>query len=896
MTQKTHPCAFGLAPKAGFGRGMMAPSCLAIFVAALPTSLKAAEVLLTTDDAFGSSSLNSVGNWSNGQAPAAGNQYLTGGFTLRTPAQGGSVTFAGDTLSIDAGGRFLGKGGGSNTSQTITVNQLILNGGTLDQAVSTSSTNILLTLAGNISVNQPSVIGASGGGNNSANFETLEIVAPISGFADLTIGGMMNNGQYTGVVKLSAANPYQGRISVAQPNAIASATHRLLQLNHPDALRNATLVLSTTTSNGVSFAAAANTAPFRVGGLGGAASQLLMDTANEPVTLEVGGTGLDSEFSGNLGGRGHFVKRGAGTVILQEQNTYLGSTTIAGGRLVLRKPSLSDLAPVSIATGAVLQLDHTETDAVSELVLGGVTQPPGIYNASTPGGFIAGAGSIEVYTGAPPPQNISLVASDTGNLLATSFNGDIGHWSVPGAPVEPNHYFTGPYWIRTPAITESGDSGTFGGSSLTIDAGGRFLGKAGASMAGSNVVQTLSVKRLILNGGLLDQAGSPSSNAKLVLGGIVEVRASSSVGALGSGQNNGSYETLEIAATIEGEEQAQITVGGSANGGGNTGLVKLSAANPYRGVIIVAQPGNGAIASETERLLQLNHRDAVQNALLVLSTTAANGISFSAQANTGPFRVDALEGTASQTLADVNGAPVTLDIGGAGSGFTLEGALGGPGSVIKSGAGTGRFNGENTYTGSTTLSGGVLQIARATLHDSARVSIANGAVLELLHNSTDVVGSLVLAGASQPDGVYDASNSGGRISGTGKLQVISSGSGGFEAFMDGFPALSAADKEPGADPDGDGIINLLEYALAGLNPTMADSLPSLQGGVLSFSKRPLAVENDDVVYLIEVSSTLGQAPDPWTPAAAVETATSISYTLPAGLQRHFARLRVELSD
>lgn len=93
------------------------------------------------------------------------------------------------------------------------------------------------------------------------------------------------------------------------------------------------------------------------------------------------------------------------------------------------------------------------------------------------------------------------------------------------------------------------------------------------------------------------------------------------------------------------------------------------------------------------------------------------------------------------------------------------------------------------------------------------------------------------------------------------------------------------------DFDGDGISNFMEYAL-GLDPTAADGSPgTFANGTLSFAKGADAVENGDVVYAIETSSTL--APDSWTVVTpTTNTATEISYLLPVGQGRLFARLVV----
>lgn len=240
--------------------------CAKLFLGAIGLSATiaapAAQVALKANDAVGTSSFAAVGQWNNLAAPTVGNDYFTTNFTLRIPADTTSRTFAGDSLTLNTGGRLLGKTTG--TSQTITVNNFILNGGSFEQAT-VNSDNVILTWAGNILVTAPSGIGALGGtANGSSAFEILNLTATISGAAALQVGGpALNGGQDSGVVRLSAANPYSGNISVGNA-VIASTVNRLLQLNNLNALSNATLTLNSPVTDPVSFVAAVNTGPFNV--------------------------------------------------------------------------------------------------------------------------------------------------------------------------------------------------------------------------------------------------------------------------------------------------------------------------------------------------------------------------------------------------------------------------------------------------------------------------------------------------------------------------------------------------------------------------------------------------------------------------------------------------------
>ena len=87
----------------------------------------------------------------------------------------------------------------------------------------------------------------------------------------------------------------------------------------------------------------------------------------------------------NTGGALSLVKTGTGTQILAGANTYSGNTTVNGGTLEIALPTIATSSTVSVTNGAVLKLDFTVTNPIAALVLNGISQPGGIYNASTPG-------------------------------------------------------------------------------------------------------------------------------------------------------------------------------------------------------------------------------------------------------------------------------------------------------------------------------------------------------------------------------------------------------------------------------------------------------------------------------------------------------------------------------
>lgn len=112
--------------------------------------------------------------------------------------------------------------------------------------------------------------------------------------------------------------------------------------------------------------------------------------------------------------------------------------------------------------------------------------------------------------------------------------------------------------------------------------------------------------------------------------------------------------------------------------------------------------------------------------------------------------------------------------------LTYDGAISGNGNLIKEAAGKLTLTGNSSYTGSTTVLDGTLQIDSDWLADFADVSLvtANGAALNLNFSGSDSIRSLLFDGVSQYVGTWGATGSGAeftsdRITGPGWLQVTS---------------------------------------------------------------------------------------------------------------------------
>ncbi len=159
---------------------------------------------------------------------------------------------------------------------------------------------------------------------------------------------------------------------------------------------------------------------------GAAFQELMTNGAATPSTLTLnlsaGGT-----YSGVIAGNIAVVQNGAVNLMLAGTNAYTGNTTVNGGTMEIAQPTLAPNSTVTVASGAVLQLDFMVTNKVAGLVLNGVQQPLGIYSSATSSPYIAGSGSLEVAVSvASNPTNITVSVS--GGNLTLSWPADHLGW------------------------------------------------------------------------------------------------------------------------------------------------------------------------------------------------------------------------------------------------------------------------------------------------------------------------------------------------------------------------------------------------------------------------------------------------------------------------------------
>ena len=123
-------------------------------------------------------------------------------------------------------------------------------------------------------------------------------------------------------------------------------------------------------------------------------------TLNVPINISTAQTFNAAAGALTLGraisGSGHLIKAGNSNLTLSAATDYTGNTTVNAGKLVVTQPALAPTSTIEVAANARLELAFVETIPVGGLMLGGVSKPAGVYNASTDPTYLSGTGSLLV--------------------------------------------------------------------------------------------------------------------------------------------------------------------------------------------------------------------------------------------------------------------------------------------------------------------------------------------------------------------------------------------------------------------------------------------------------------------------------------------------------------------
>ncbi|MBJ4753647.1 autotransporter-associated beta strand repeat-containing protein [Salmonella enterica subsp. enterica serovar Corvallis] len=432
------------------------------------------------------------------------------------------------------------------------------------------------------------------------------------------------------------------------------------------------------------------------------------------------------------------IKQGAGTLILNAENTYTGGTTISGGTLVatnvdaLGSGDVTDDATLELNTGGtfdnaisgsgqvvksgddVLTLSGANSYSGGTLISDGTLVASNVEALGT--GDVTNDAVLELNTGGTFDNAISgsgqVVKSGDETLTLSGANSYTGGTLISGGTLVASNVEA----LGTGDVTDN--------AVLELNTGGDFDN----AISGSGQVVKSGDETLTLSGSNTYTGGTLISGGTLV---------ATNVEALGSGDVTDDA-TLEL--NTGGTFDNAISGSGQVVKSGDD-VLTLSGANSYSGGTLISD--GTLVASNVEAL---GTGDVTNDAVLELNTggTFDNAISGSGQVVKSGDETLTLSGANSYTGGTLisGGTLVASNVEALGTGDVtdnavlelntggdFDNAISGSGQVVKSGDETLTLSGSNTYTGGTLISGGTLVASNVEALGTGDVT--NDAVLEL---------------------------------------------------------------------------------------------------------------------------------------------------------------------
>jgi autotransporter-associated beta strand protein len=436
----------------------------------------------------GAVTLNATSNFTGNMVIADGTVFAQANSSVGT----GTVVFGNATTQSSDDLALLLTTSGRNVT-----NDIIVNNFGNSTTIGSSSPSGTMTYSGNITLNKDVVL--------TVNSGNLRFLGSINGSANITKTGdgtvFFNgtNDNAMGNVTISA-----GTLSITNGSAIGD---------------NSTV----TVAGGANFAVTANET---IGALAGAGNVTLSNSR----ILVAGGNNQNTTFSGILqGGNGisGLTKEGSGTLILANDNTYAGATTVNSGTL-----QLGNGANLGSVAGNIVDNANVAFNNGSDQTYAGV---------------ISGSGQ--------------LTASGTATLTLTGNNTFSGTATVSGG---------------TLALAAAGSNKALGGAStIVITSGGTLLLDA-SEQTNSSVAMVLSGGTFVLNGQNLSAVGALTLSATSTM----DLGGGDSLVAFGdsSAATWTPSQELDITGWTDGD---QIYFGTSSTGLTDSQLPQIRFINPF---------------------------------------------------------------------------------------------------------------------------------------------------------------------------------------------------------------------------------------------------------------------------------------------------------------------------
>jgi len=554
------------------------------------------------------------------------------------------------------------------------------------------------------------------------------------------LGGLIKSDANT--ITLSGANSFSGGLTVSSGLAVLTA--------------DTSAGSGTLTING-GTAAFLSSNPVVNGLSGGAGTLSLTDSATLTVNQNI-----HDEFDGAITGTGSsLVVTGNGTLILSGSNTYTGGTTADGATLIFGSVSalgatstlsLTNDGYIGIADasiGASLQssfIDRLCSSSQGTIGLdstydtNSVNSYSGDVDLSNLSGVRLGSATSAILTGTITPYGTTYLFGGGGGMLEIASN--LTDYTGDGT------------------VTRSVSLVSPQGEALTLILAGANTYSGGTTIMGS--VLRIANASALPNSGTITLAGkvaylgfdyTPDTSSISSL--LARIQNSSDRGVLGfdegqtvtlstatvsevmsAGLSLGTSTTATLSITTDTQSSELGTLALASVKSGNLSVTSLPSGS-YN--LLIGLPGDdqnitntlAAICGTESTVTLFGANTAFSGSVtmkggrLVLGDSQALGTGDFTLQGVGSLSTTAAGFTISNSMYVGGMSELTID---ANDDMTLSGAIAGGGSIIKEGSATLVLSGDNTYSGGTTISAGLLSVASSTGLGYGTVSLNGGSL------------------------------------------------------------------------------------------------------------------------------------------------------------------------
>ncbi len=843
-------------------------------------------------------------------------------YTGATAVDGGTLNLAsngsisGTTVTVSGGATFSNTGG--TAAFTTTVNPT---GGTFAQSSGTTTTPSVTT-------------------SGSADFGFINITGgSFSASSAISLGRSFNSNTVPSFATPLAAPTTSGLYVNGATASVSAATLNIGTANSSSSVRVNAGSLSVT--GAVTIGKSTSTTRYDVLHVSGG-TFTAADTTNGIILAPNNGTNINNAelyLSGGTTTAGRIAfgastdtVGGNGLVIVDGGVLYVGASGIVKASTIaaynatvgLKSGTLGAAANWSSSLNVTLGTNPTikaadSADVARDITLSGVLSGTGLNKTGTGTLTLSGANT---YTGATNVKAGTLILSGS----RTAGSGTITVADTPGInatlniengtiALGANAFFVGnaATTAATATVTQSGGAVSFtSGNALLLGQAGVAGSTSIYNLSAGSITTFASASRGIIMG---TNIGTGSSTFNLSGTGALKMTAASGGGdailQIGRSDNTASNTTNLFNQTGGTANVGILAMGGKVTTGTGSSA-GVNSTLTVTGGIFTANSFTVMGAGNTNTIA-INIGGTADVTLPNFPTTALGaGSTATITFDGGTLRAGASSANyfGSISSAIINGGGAKFDVASAKDIIITQPLQAGTGSggLTKDGLGTLTLPVPNSYTGTTTVSAGILSLgdgtANTSLADGSEVVIDASAVLNLnfLASNTDTVNKLTIGGVNKAAGTWGASGSGAanidniHFSGPGTLTVTTGPAAGYTSWAstNGVPG-QAAD----LDHDNDGVSNGVEYFLYGPSTvsTGFTALPGVttDGPTLSvtWTKAASYTGTYGTDFVVETSTSL--ATGSWSaessPGTVNISGNNITYTFPAGAVK-FARLKV----